>query len=461
MAQQVIEFFRQRSYQSGIRTAYRQGCRRFLCLWHRRAGKDRNALSFCLECMLERPGVYYHLFPSLNQGRRDLWDNVIQETRDGVEQSLRMPEMFPGFKEPGKYLVKHVDDKEMQVELINGSLYQVVGADDLPAVKRLRGPNPIGVIFSEYAHGSYMEAAWDTLTPVFAENNGWALFAYTPEGFNHGHKLYEIAKENPKVWFLQELTVEDTRRDAIGEDGSPVITMDKINEFRKHQREEFIQQEYWVSFTGFQHGTIYGDLMMKALEEGRIADYPYVVNYPVGVLFDLGFSSDAMSLWFYQVINHAIRFIDYAEDTQKNMAWAARIMREKPYIYGRVVLPWDGQAAMEYLEEMGFQNVNKVLKRVQSVQASIDIVRRKFTQFYFDRLKCSRGIECLQNYMRKWDEEKKVFSQQPVHDQWSHGADSLRTGVEGEFEPMISTMQAWEPVKVEMDFDPRIPMGAR
>lgn len=449
MTTETLEFFRQRSYQRGVREAYNTGKRRFCCLWHRRAGKDRNALSFCLERMLSRVGVYFHIFPALNQGRRDLWDNVVQE-KDlrGGERSVKMTDMFPA------PMVRHRDDKEMQIELFNGSLYQIMGCDDLEAVQKLRGPNPIGLIFSEYAHGPYMEHAWDTLTPVLAENDGWAMFIYTPEGFNHGHKLWQIAIENPQTWYAQLLTIEDTKRDAVGEDGSPVTSIDKVNEFRKHQREEFIQQEYWCSFTGFQHGTIYGDLMMQAEKDGRIRDYPYMPTAPVGVLFDLG-KSDAMAMWFYQRQGNATHFIDYVEATQKNMQWAARVLREeRQYMYGRIVLPWDGAAAAEYLGEIGFRNVN-VCERTASVQASIERVRREFSTFYFDKTKCSRGIECLRNYARKWDDEDKVFSTQPVHDQWSHGCDSLRTGIEGGLEPLVFPNQHTAPLKVEMDFDPR------
>lgn len=457
MPAQTLEFFRQRSYQKALRLAFRDGKRRFVCLWHRRAGKDRNGMAFCLECMLERVGVYYHIFPSLNQGRRDVWDNILQETLNGVERSFRMMEMFPHFLTPGQNkFVKHVDDKEMQIELINGSIYQIVGADDQPAIDRLRGPNPIGLLFSEYAHGTMMDNAFKTLSPVLAENRGWALFAYTPNGHNHGETLYNIARANPDVWYCQKLTVDDTFRDAEGENGSRVVPLEVIEAERLIHREEWIQQEFYCSFTGFEHGTIYGDLMLKADEDGRITnELPYVVNHPVGVTIDLGFSSDAISMWFYQPIAGAIRWIDYEESTQKDTAWIVKVLLAKPYIYGRLILPWDGQSAMEFLTLSGFRNVTKVAKRTASVQTEIEKVRRQFSRNIFHRTKCARGIDCLRNYSRKFDDQTKTFSPKPMHNQWSHGADSFRTGFEGELEPLIFPGQWNEPVRVITEFDPR------
>lgn len=446
----VREIFRPRSYQRAVRQARYAGKRNFVCLWHRRAGKDRNAMAFTLEEALKRQGVYFHLFPALNQGRRDLWDNILQEKINGVERSFRMIDMFPT-----ELLATKPNETEMQLQLVNGSIYQVMGADNREAVERLRGPNPLGVVYSEYAHGDYMELAMDTLEPVFAENGGWQLFAYTPNGENHGKSLYTMASNNP-YWFCQKLTIEDTRRDALGEDGSPVVSQETIEEFiRRGKRKEWLRQEFWCDFTGFQYGTIYGDMMMRADAEGRIGDVGYVANYPVGVLLDLG-HSDAMALTFYQIINNTIRFIDYEEVTQKSMQWVVQLLRErKPYVYGRIVLPWDGRAAAEYLTEMGFRNVCVVEKRTPSVQASIEIVRREFFRFVFDRVKCARLIDCLRNYNREYDEEDKVFSEKPKHDQWSHGADSVRTGIEGGLEPLMWDHQIDLPVKVETNFDPR------
>lgn len=412
--------------------------------------------------MLIRPGVYFHLFPALNQARRDFWDNIIEEVDDeGRRVAINMVDAcFP------PEIVKRKDDKEMQVELkaaAGGGIYQMMGCDDDEAVERLRGPNPFGVIASEFAHGKKMAKALDVLSPVLAENGGWKALVYTPNGFNHGQTVYNLALQNqfsvglnPLGWFVQKLTIEDTKRDAKGEAGGPVVTAEQIQaEIREGKRPEFIRQEYWCDFSGFEHSTVYGDLVRQAEESGRITEVGYIVNHPVGVVMDLGTGKyDAMAIWFYQRANGMTRFIDYIEATQKNHQWVAQQLREtRPYLYGRMVLPWDGKAAGEYYEEIGFRNV-VVNERPNSVQSSIEQVRREFSTFVFDKTKCARGIECLRRYARKYDEERQVF-EAPIHDQYSHGADALRTGTEGGWEPLLFPGRDTGPVTVETNFDAR------
>ena len=45
---------------------------------------------------------------------------------------------------------------------------------------------------------------------------------------------------------------------------------------------------------------------------------------------------------------------------------------------------------------------------------------------WFDAEKCHEGIECLRQYQREYDEDKKVFRDKPRHDFTSHGADAFR-----------------------------------
>ena len=119
------------------------------------------------------------------------------------------------------------------------------------------------------------------------------------------------------------------------------------------------------------------------------------------------------------------------------MQFYAQLLREhKPYIYGKITLPWDGRIAQEYMVSMGFRNV-VLLDRAKSVQAEIDFIRTEFSKFYFDEVRCAVGLRALEAYHRKWDNNRSAFQESPYHDRWSHAADSLRTGVLGRYGPMI------------------------
>jgi hypothetical protein len=453
------DLHRLRSYQRESVAARQRGIKRFVEVWHRRAGKDRTwAAITCMEA-LQRRGVYYHFLPTLGQAKRDVWDNVIMDRYDGVEHSYKMIDaVFPPELRVGK-----PNETEMQINLVGGSVWQLMGAENIDAINRARGSNPVGLVLSEYAFMDY--DPWSVLMPVLLENNGWIAFISTPNVEDDNfHILYKSALRDPK-WYAQLLTIEDTRRDAEGEDRSPVVSREDIDaERNKNTTEEDIQREFYCSFRGYMRGTIYGDVITAAESSKRISRFPYIPQLPVGVCIDLG-HSDAMSVWFYQARDKGIYFIDYWEATLKDIKDVAHMMREdRQYQYGRVVLPWDGRAAANYMEEVGFNNV-VVCQRNRmestgpagaSLHSQINEVRLQFNRFYFDEVTCAVGLNHLGKYARKYDREKKIYVSEPNHDEHSHAADALRTGVAGGFEPLQFAGQFQQgDLKVESMFDPR------
>jgi hypothetical protein len=60
------------------------------------------------------------------------------------------------------------------------------------------------------------------------------------------------------------------------------------------------------------------------------------------------------------------------------------------------------------------------------LQDGIQASRMALARTWFDAMKCQEGIECLRQYQREYDEDKKVFRDKPRHDWTSHGADAFR-----------------------------------
>lgn len=77
---------------------------------------------------LERKGVYYYIFPEYEQGRKAFWDNI---DNDGKTMFDHVP----------KELSKKRNDQSMQLELVNGSLIQVIGTDR--KIDNIVGTNPV------------------------------------------------------------------------------------------------------------------------------------------------------------------------------------------------------------------------------------------------------------------------------------------------------------------------------
>ena len=122
-----------REYQLPIWEYWMNGGRYMCWVCHRRGGKDFTSINILATAAMQRVGLYWHLFPTFEQGRRVAWQG---KTKDGDSFLDALPEQ----------LIQRVDNTRMTVELKNGSTFSVVGADD---PNRLVGSNPIGIIMSE------------------------------------------------------------------------------------------------------------------------------------------------------------------------------------------------------------------------------------------------------------------------------------------------------------------------
>jgi len=363
--------------------------------------------------MVKRTGVYFHLFPTYAQGKKILWDGI-------DANGLSYLDHFP------KELVVSRNETELQVVLRNGSVWQIIGTDN---IDRVVGSNPVGCVFSEYALQD--PGAWDLLRPILRENGGWAIFIFTPRGENHAAELFRMAMEN-EGWFCQVLSVDDTERDAPGERGGRVITDKDIEAERAEgMAEELIQQEYYCSFEGDTEGYYYRRELSIADHENRITNVPWNPALPVHTAWDLGIG-DSNAIWYYQTVGMEIRLIDYHEDTGQGLPHYAKLLKEQPYVYGIHAGPHDievreygtGLTRIEQAKDLGIKfTVTKKLP----VDEGIAGVRKYLPRMWFDKTKCKKGLQALRNYRKEYDDKKRVFKDAPFHDWASHGADALRT----------------------------------
>ena len=377
--------------------------------WHRRAGKDLTSINICTPKMLERVGLYWHVLPTYAQGRKIVWQGM-----DGTGRK------FLDYIPPE--LVVHKRDDEMRVTLSNGSVYQVIGGDN---VNRLVGSNPVGIIMSEYS--LHNPECWDYIRPILNENGGWALFIYTPRGFNHGHTMMQNAVKSDR-WFTEILTVNDTFRP----DGRPVVSKELIqDDVDNGMPEELVRQEYYCDFTAPLVGAYYGQAMDEALKDGRIGEVPWEPSLPVYTGWDLGMH-DAMVIWFYQLYDGFANYIDYYASSGVGLEHYAKMISEKPYVCRTHYAPHDiivqemgtGVRRIEVAWDLGLK-----MEAVPKIPLGdgIDASRRLIARSRFDAKKCEHGLDALRQYRRSWDSRNRVWGSQPVHDWCSHPADAYRT----------------------------------
>lgn len=405
-----------REYQKSVWDAiFKENKKRAILIWHRRAGKDKTCLNILIAKSQERIGAYYYLFPQLNQARRNIWKAI-----DG--DGKRFLDHFP------KELIQgNPNNADMSIQFKNGSMFQLLGADEFNSKM---GANPVGIILSEYSLQN--PQAWDLLRPILAENGGWALFNYTPRGQNHGYHLYQSNLDNPK-WFVQTCTSKDTQR----LDGSPVINPEDIDEDRRSgMSEDLIDQEYYCSFLAAVPGAYFSKEIKLAEEQERIQDFAIDTRLGVNTYWDIGVN-DRTSIWLVQAFRSSeLRAIYYYENSGEGMNHYINVLHDLRSKYGFIykehyvphdaaVVEWGtGKSRLMQLKEAGLSPV-MVVPRIDKKLNAIEMARGIFSSVWFHKTNCQKGIACLRQYHKEYNEMTKTFANHPKHDWASNGADAF------------------------------------
>lgn len=407
----IPHHFTCRPYQKPFFQAMKGGCKRAVLVWHRRAGKEKTCWNYLIMQACRRIGTYFYFFPTFAQGRKVLWDFI---DKDGFKVLEHIPkEMIEG----------KPNGSEMKIRLKNGSLIQIVGTNNFDSIV---GTNPIGCVFSEYSLQD--PRAWTLIRPILVENNGWAVFNFTPRGQNHAKELYEMAKINPE-WFCQLLTVDDTTR----EDGSRIITDKDIEAERKAgMSEDYIQQEFYCSFTLGVEGAYYAKYLWQAREEGRLCPIVYNKQARVHTAWDIGIG-DSTAIVFFQYAGQEIHILDYYENSGEGLPHYAFVIEKKPYLYGDHFAPHDianrnfssGLSTQEVAADLGIKfRILPTLKL--SIESGIEAARGIFPRVWIEHVKARKLIHALENYRKEFDVKNNVYRTRPLHDWSSHGADAFR-----------------------------------
>lgn len=383
--------------------------RKFVKVWHRRAGKEKTDIAVVSKQMQLEKGAYYYFFPTYNQGKKILWE--------GMDKSgFRFIDHFPKQLLQGK-----PNDTEMKLKYKNNSLFQVIGTENINSIV---GTNPRGCVFSEYSLQD--PRAWDYMRPILAENGGWAAFNFTPRGENHGKELLNLAQDDPDNWWWEILTVEDTK--AIPKE---VLEQERKEIIRLHGNDALYQQEYMCSFTAPIPGAYYASQLMQATNEGRLCNVPHEQRIPVDTYWDLGID-DSMTIGFFQVVGKEIRIIDYVECQGEGLPYYINILQNKGYVYGEHYAPHDiqvrelssGKSRLEMADSMGLRF--KIAPKL-AIEDGIHAVRMIFNNLWINNVKCKRLVDALKSYHKEYDEKNKIYKNHPEHDWSSHAADMLRT----------------------------------
>ena len=224
-----------------------------------------------------------------------------------------------------------------------------------------------------------------------------------------------------------------------------------------------MKQEYPATpkeaFEQAVEGAVYGEQMTKLRQQGRLGVVPLDANYPVNTFWDFGVA-DATAIWFHQEIGVQHRWFYYIEGSGKGLAhwWNTVCQAHRDrygYRWGAHHLPHDADAEIlgevvttkrRILEGLGMGRDGGgqivVVPRIATISQGIEITRAALggNHWFYDHkpdsdkgedMGAGNGIKCLDGYQFQWDDKRGVWSNEPLHNWASHGADAWRQYAQG------------------------------
>lgn len=416
MVKVTLDKFKVREYQRPFFDAMEHPdgkYRNAIVLMPRRSGKDLMVFNYCISYALSKVCSVLYLLPTYSQAKIVIFDAI---DSSGIPFLDYIP----------KQVVKAINSSELKITLINGSIIQLRGADNYD--RSIVGTNASLIVFSEFAICD--PRAYEYASPIVAANGGQMIFISTPRGRNHLYDLWKRAQKWPD-WFCLKLTVDETKH----------VTPETLLKEQEEHSQEYMQQEWYCSFDRGIQGSFYADYITKMLADGRIGRVPYDPSLMVNTAWDLGFNDQTVILFYQLGKNNLVSVIDCYANTNQPLSHYIKYLRDKEYVYGNHFAPHDievhdyqtGMSRLEMARTLGLNFQTREVKgklasatpRV-SVADGIEKVWTSFSRISIDQSKCAKLIKALESYHRVWDDDKKVYKQEPLHDWSSDFADCFR-----------------------------------
>jgi phage terminase large subunit len=403
-----------RWYQRPLHEYLINGGLRAIEIAHRRWGKDEIVLSATCELAHKRVGSYWHCLPEYEQGRKALWTAVNAHTG-----RRRIDEAFP------QEICESRNDQAMFIRLKCGSTWQIIGSDRYDATV---GAGPAGIAYSEWALAN--PSAWAYHRPMLEENNGWAAFITTPRGRNHAHSMFQHAKSRPDTWFAEVSSILDTG--ALSPEQLEESLAEYIAIYGADLGRAQFEQEYLCSFNAAILGAFYAREMAAVRTEGRIVAIEPIPDRKVHCAWDIGVKDDT-SIWWFQVVGTQVFILDCYTSSGAGVDHYAEICHSKPWPRGFDFVPhdakvreWGVPGARTRVEAMKAHGLSPQLVSDATKLDGIQAARMTLARAVFHPRCEDVGISALEQYRREWDDERKTFRANEVHDWTSHLADAFR-----------------------------------
>lgn len=196
---------------------------------------------------------------------------------------------------------------------------------------------------------------------------------------------------------------------------------------------DYMKREYpstpEESFEAANEGYYFAKMISVARQERRICHLPYDENAKTYSAWDIG--NDCTAIWVFQIIGKEVHCIDYYENSDEKISHFVGWLLKKPYIYEKHFLPHDSCARerstlksyADLVREQGLKIVP--LDRDKNEMFGIECLRNMLPRFFFDEVKCHKGIKSVESFRKEWNEKLGCYREKSYHDWASHGSKAL------------------------------------
>lgn len=349
-----------------------------------------------------------------NQGQilcaREHLNSLDESSLEEVKSAIRSVEWLNAYYEIGE---KYIRSKDGRINYVFAGLRR--NLDSIKSKARV-----ILAWIDEAENVS--EGAWQKLIPTIREEESEIWVTYNPESKHSAvHQRFRKAPSS------------DVKVCEINWRDNPwfpdVLNQERLND--KELRPDVYGHIWEGEFLIHVEGAYYTVEMREANAEGRIGRVPYDPATGVVTAWDLGVG-DSTAIWFAQMVGPEVRLIDFYESSGVGLDHYVSVLNSRGYNYTDHILPHDvrvrelgtGKSRLETLDALGVRPITIAPQLM--VDDGIQAVRSMLNRAWFDAEKCERGIDCLRQYRRDYDENNKSFKARPLHDWSSHGADAMR-----------------------------------
>lgn len=320
-------------------------------------------------------------------------------------------------------------ESELRVKLANGAWITLYGADNPDAA---RGLYFDGIIMDEFGDMK-RSLMGEVILPCLADRQGFLVMIGTAKGRNMFYEYHKKAQLDPEAWFYKMAKASETG----------IVPDKELERLRATMSDAQYDQEMECNFDAALPGRYYTDLVNELEEKGHMRDERlYDPAQKVYVAADLGYR-DSTAWWFWQPKEDGFNVIDYYEANGAHVDHYLGVLKDKGYDYAEIWLPHDAKAKTVATKRSTVEQFRtpaivrpdifsgsevlpiRIVPKL-AVQHGIDAVRLMLPKCHFDEQQCALGIDRLRAYRRQWHEHTQSFSDKPLHDIASNGADGFR-----------------------------------